>query len=53
MREDTKLINFPLFCPKCKHKALVNIYHGNITDVKKSDVKPKTLSLQRTGIERS
>ncbi len=27
-REDTKLKNFPLFCPKCKHETLreVKIY---------------------------
>lgn len=24
IREDTVLINYPLFCPKCKHISLVN-----------------------------
>ena len=31
VREDTELVNFPLFCPKCKHEILINIKHGNIT----------------------
>ena len=25
IRKDTELINFPLFCPKCKHESLINI----------------------------
>lgn len=24
LREDTKLRNFPLFCPKCKRECIVN-----------------------------
>ena len=24
VREDTELINFPLFCPKCKTETLIN-----------------------------
>lgn len=23
IREDTVLINFPLYCPKCKHESLI------------------------------
>ena len=30
IRDDTELINFPLFCPKCKQETLINIKHGNI-----------------------
>ena len=29
IRDDTELINFPLFCPKCKQETLINIKHGN------------------------
>ena len=28
IRDDTELINFPLFCPKCKQKTLINIIIG-------------------------
>ncbi|WP_343098468.1 cysteine-rich KTR domain-containing protein, partial [Clostridioides difficile] len=31
VREDTELINFPLFCPKCKTETLINIKHGKVT----------------------
>ena len=30
IRDDTELINFPLFCPKCKQETLINMKHGNI-----------------------
>lgn len=30
IRDDTELINVPLFCPKCKQETLINIKHGNI-----------------------
>ena len=25
VREDTELVNFPLFCPKCKSECLIDI----------------------------
>jgi hypothetical protein len=34
IRDDTVLINFPLFCPKCKHEELINVKQLNITIVK-------------------
>lgn len=34
IRDDTVLINFPLFCPKCRHKELINVNQLNITIVK-------------------
>jgi len=34
IREDTVLENFPLFCPKCKKKTLVNVKQLNITIIK-------------------
>ena len=31
IRDDTVLLNFPLFCPKCKHEELVNVKKLNIS----------------------
>ncbi len=25
IREDTKMTNFPLYCPKCKRESLINV----------------------------
>ena len=25
VKRDTVLLNFPLFCPKCKHETIVNV----------------------------
>ena len=30
IRNDTELINFPLFCPKCKQETIINMKSGNI-----------------------
>ena len=30
IREDTELVNFPLFCPKCKQESLVNVKQLNM-----------------------
>lgn len=29
IRNDTELINFPLFCPKCKQETIINMKRGN------------------------
>ncbi|MDO0134850.1 cysteine-rich KTR domain-containing protein [Clostridioides difficile] len=42
IRVDTELINFPLFCPKCKHETLINIKHGNVTTIKEPDAKTQS-----------
>ena len=34
IREDTELKNFPLFCPKCKQEALINIQKFNMSVIK-------------------
>lgn len=39
VREDTKMENFPLFCPKCKHETLINVSKLNITLIKEPDAK--------------
>ena len=30
VNEDTVLIRFPLFCPKCKHETLINVEKLNM-----------------------
>ncbi|NLA27586.1 MAG: conjugal transfer protein [Firmicutes bacterium] len=30
LRQDTMLMNFPLFCPKCKKETLVNVQQLNM-----------------------
>jgi uncharacterized Zn finger protein (UPF0148 family) len=31
VREDTQLVNFPLFCPKCKQETVINMVRLNVT----------------------
>lgn len=31
IRKDTELINFPLFCPKCKQESIINVVNQKIT----------------------
>ena len=31
IRKDTELMNFPLFCPKCKQESIINIVNQKIT----------------------
>ena len=37
IREDTVLINYPLYCPKCKKETLINAKELHITVVKEPD----------------
>ena len=37
IRNDTELINFPLFCPKCKQETLINAKELHITVIKEPD----------------
>lgn len=37
VREDTVLINYPLFCPKCKQVTLINVKQLNISLIKEPD----------------
>jgi hypothetical protein len=39
---DTILINFPLFCPKCKKEILINIRRLNMTVIKWPDAKTQS-----------
>ncbi|MEQ2778275.1 cysteine-rich KTR domain-containing protein [[Clostridium] innocuum] len=42
IREDTELINFPLYCPKCKQESLINVREFNITVIKEPDAKTQS-----------
>lgn len=37
IREDTKLENFPLYCPKCKQETLISAQQMNIAVIKEPD----------------
>lgn len=37
MREDTVLLNFPLYCPKCKQETLIEVQQPKITVIKEPD----------------
>lgn len=39
IREDTVLINFPLYCPKCKQEHLIEAKNLKVTVIKESDTK--------------
>lgn len=37
IREDTVLINYPLYCPKCKQESLIEAKELQITVMKEAD----------------
>lgn len=37
IREDTVLINYPLYCPKCKQETLINAKELQMTVIKEPD----------------
>ena len=37
IREDTELVNFTLFCSKCKQETLVNVQKLNMSIIKEPD----------------
>lgn len=37
IREDTKLENFPLYCPKCKCETLINVTQQKIFIIQEPD----------------
>lgn len=42
IREDTILINYPLYCPKCKQESIVNVKQLNTTVIKEPDAQPQS-----------
>lgn len=39
IREDTILINYPLYCPKCKQEHLIKAKNLKVTVIKEPDTK--------------
>ena len=39
IREDTILINYPLYCPKCKQEHLIEAKNLKVTVIKEPDTK--------------
>ena len=37
IREDTVLLNFHLYCPKCRQESLIEVKNLNITIIKEPD----------------
>lgn len=37
LREDTVLINYPLYCPKCKQETLIEVKNLHTTVIKEPD----------------
>ena len=42
IRSDTELINFPLFCPKCKQENLINVKQFNLSVIKEPDAQTQS-----------
>ena len=42
IREDTVLINYPLYCPKCKQETLINAKELQIIVIKEPDAKTQS-----------
>ena len=42
IRENTVLLNFPLFCPKCRHETLIDAEQMNISESKEPDAKTQS-----------
>ena len=42
IREDTELINFPLFCPKCKQEHIINVTQFNIEVIIEPDAQTQS-----------
>ena len=42
IRKDTKSINFPLYCPKCRKESLINVKNQIVTIVKEPDAKTQS-----------
>ena len=43
IRENTVLLNFPLFCPKCRQEQLINVQQLKVTIIKEPDAQTMNL----------
>ena len=39
IRNDTKIENFPLYCPKCRQESLINVNSLKVIVIKEPDTK--------------
>ena len=42
IRADTILVNYPLYCPKCKQETLISIEHLNMSIIKEPDAQTQS-----------
>ena len=42
IRKDTELINFPLYCPKCRKESLINVKKQIVSIAKEPDAKTQS-----------
>lgn len=42
VRADTILINYPLYCPKCKQETLVDVKNLKVSVIKEPDAKAQS-----------
>ena len=42
IREDTVLVNFPLYCPKCKQENLIQVKEMKMIVIKEPDAKTQS-----------
>lgn len=42
VREDTILINYPLYCPKCRQESLIKVKELKITIITEPDAKTQS-----------
>ncbi|MCZ0658184.1 cysteine-rich KTR domain-containing protein [Mediterraneibacter gnavus] len=42
IRNDTILMKFPLYCPKCKQETLINVEKFNISVIKEPDAQTQS-----------
>jgi ribosomal protein L44E len=42
LRENTTLLNFPLFCPKCKQETTVNVEELKLSVIKEPEIMAKS-----------
>ena len=42
IRVDTVLLNFPLYCPKCKQESLIEVKNLQITVIKEPDAQTQS-----------
>ena len=42
IRENTILLNFPLFCPKCRREQLINVQQLKVTIIQEPDAQTQS-----------